>query len=159
MSPTRFAYDVGKSRIGAARAVSGTSVVLPITTYRVMPMEVHFDEILDDLETYQPEIIYVGLPLHLNGKAGISVEMAKEFAAKLQELYPQGTIRLIDERLTTATAHQHLAAAGISGKKRGGVVDQVAACVILEQAIAAEESTGELAGLPFDVKKNRREKK
>ena len=40
-------------------------------------------------------------------------------------------VELFDERLTTVTAHQSLAAGGAGGRKRRGLVDQAAAAVML----------------------------
>ena len=57
-------------------------------------------------------------------------------------------VRLVDERLTTVTAHQALHASGRHEKDFRGVVDQAAAVVILNQALEAERATGRPAGEP-----------
>ena len=47
-----------------------------------------------------------------------------------------GTIHRVDERMTTAQATKTLIAADVSRKKRKGVVDKMAAALILETFLA-----------------------
>ena len=55
-------------------------------------------------------------------------------------------VRLSDERLSTVSAENVLREQGRKGQKRRKVVDQVAAVVILQNALDTERSTGEPAG-------------
>jgi putative Holliday junction resolvase len=55
-------------------------------------------------------------------------------------------VRLVDERLSTVTAHSQLQASGQRSKARRAVVDQAAAVVILQTALDAERSSGRLPG-------------
>jgi putative Holliday junction resolvase len=48
----------------------------------------------------------------------------------------------VDERLSTTAAARDLRAAGMSGRKARGVVDQAAAVVFLQAALDTERSTG-----------------
>jgi len=59
---------------------------------------------------------------------------------------PQVCVRLVDERLTTVSAHRDLHAAGLKERSFRGIVDQAAAVVILEQAITTERMSGVPAG-------------
>ncbi|WP_258546390.1 Holliday junction resolvase RuvX, partial [Microbacterium sp. H6] len=68
-----------------------------------------------------------------------------EFAAALQ-VRSGLPVRLVDERLSTVTAHAALRSSGRSQKKSRSIVDQVAAVVLLQQAIDMEKSTGNPAG-------------
>ncbi|MBV7363677.1 Holliday junction resolvase RuvX [Actinomycetaceae bacterium TAE3-ERU4] len=152
----RWSFDVGRARIGAARSPRGTSVVLPVNTFCVDTAQTYWDDIEDALEEYPADIIYVGLPLHLNGKSGASVQMVREFATELASLYPLAEIRLVDERLSSVSAHQRLAEAGVSGKNRKSIIDQAAAVVILETAIAFEQENSGFAGKLFSRAKRER---
>jgi putative Holliday junction resolvase len=60
-------------------------------------------------------------------------------------------VRLVDERMSTVTAHQALHASGRAGRNHRQVVDQAAAVVILQTALDAERSTGRRAGEPVEV--------
>ena len=51
-------------------------------------------------------------------------------------------MRLVDERLTTVSAHRALRASGRPGRRHRQVVDQAAAVVILQSAIDAERTAG-----------------
>jgi putative Holliday junction resolvase len=93
----------------------------------------------------------VGLPVNMQGNDTLSTTDAREFAAVLQQR--SGTpVRLVDERLSTVTAHAALRSSGRSQKKSRSIVDQVAAVVLLQQAIDTEKSTGNPAGavIPSD---------
>lgn len=95
-------------------------------------------------------VVYVGLPRHLSGAEGAATESVRIYAATLAvalaDAQSQAEVRLIDERMTTVTAHQLLHAAGRSSKRHRAVVDQVAAVVILQSALDAERSRSARAG-------------
>jgi putative Holliday junction resolvase len=55
-------------------------------------------------------------------------------------------VRMVDERLSTVSAHRSLRAAGMKGRRQRAVVDQVAAVVLLQNALDVERSTGRPPG-------------
>ena len=57
-------------------------------------------------------------------------------------------VRLVDERLSTVSAQAALRDAGRSQRSSRSIVDQVAAVVLLQQALDVEKSTGRPAGTP-----------
>ena len=73
----------------------------------------------------------VGFPKNMNGTIGERGERTQEFAKTLEEQSKLPVI-LWDERLTSAAAHSVLAEGNVSGKKRTGKVDQIAAVMILQ---------------------------
>jgi putative Holliday junction resolvase len=95
-------------------------------------------------------VVYVGLPRHLSGKEGAATADARAFAARLVvALAATGQaaeVRLVDERMTTVSAHQALHAAGRKSKRHRSVIDQAAAVIILQSALDAERAKGERAG-------------
>src|ERR687890_2858181 len=72
--------------------------------------------------------------------------MATEYAQLLaDELTRAGTdvpVHLVDERLSTVTAHRSLHEAGMSSKHHRKVVDQVAAAGILQHGIDMQKARG-----------------
>jgi putative Holliday junction resolvase len=56
------------------------------------------------------------------------------------------TVRLVDERMSTVSAHQALHASGRAGRRHRSVIDQAAAVVILQAALDQERSTGRRPG-------------
>ena len=55
-------------------------------------------------------------------------------------------IRMVDERLTTVSATAALRSSGKNSKQGRSIIDQVAATMILEQALNQERQTGFPAG-------------
>ena len=55
-------------------------------------------------------------------------------------------LRVVDERLSTASATRKLAASGRTSRSRRAIIDQAAAVDILEQALEYEKRTGRPAG-------------
>ncbi|MCF3140376.1 Holliday junction resolvase RuvX [Paenarthrobacter sp. AR 02] len=90
--------------------------------------------------------IFVGLPRTMKGEERASAQMATDYAELLAgELLLAGSdipVALIDERLSTVTAHRNLHEAGMSSKNHRKVVDQVAAAGILQQAIDMQKARG-----------------
>ena len=80
--------------------------------------------------------IVVGLPLQLDGREGESAGEARGFGASVARATGV-EVTYLDERLTTKQAERHLIASGTSRARRRQVGDQVAATLILQQALAA----------------------
>lgn len=139
----RFAVDVGTVRIGLARTDRDQIMALPVST-----IEANLDAVAKVSELakdFQAEVIYVGKPIGLKAAHTDSTEMAEKFATQLA-LTSEIEVRLLDERLTTVSAQSALHASGKSAKQGRGVIDQVAAVILLDHAMAIENSTGTLAG-------------
>lgn len=75
--------------------------------------------------------IVVGHPVNMNGTLGPRSERVRAFAAILEELSGIEVV-LFDERLSTANAHQILNLTGSHGKKRKEIIDEMSACLILQ---------------------------
>jgi putative Holliday junction resolvase len=153
-SGRRLAIDVGKTRIGVAVCdfhgilASGVATVLrkpelaDTAAQIVSTLAEHEIEAADILE------IYVGLPTNLKG---IDTESTRDAllvarAVSNEFLVP---VKMIDERLTTVSATSALRSSGINSKAGRSLIDQVAATVILEQALSIERSSGNLPGKPL----------
>ncbi|WP_350352288.1 Holliday junction resolvase RuvX [Microbacterium sp. A8/3-1] len=145
----RLGIDVGRARVGVARSDPDGMLAVPVET--VPRNDLSIDRILQIAEEYDLLEFVVGLPVNMQGADTPSTTDAREFAAALQQL--SGVpVRLVDERLSTVTAHAALRSSGRSQKKSRSIVDQVAAVVLLQQAIDTEKSTGNPAGatIPAD---------
>ncbi len=77
------------------------------------------------------ERIVVGLPRHLDGRAGESAEKAVALAEKLRTRVSCEVLTW-DERLSTVAAHRSLREAGKSTRQTRGYIDQVAAQILLQ---------------------------
>ncbi|WP_279014546.1 Holliday junction resolvase RuvX [Actinomyces oris] len=143
----RIAFDVGKARIGVARCDQDAILSFPVVTLRRDRYGADLDEAVDLVEEYGAFEVIVGLPKHMGGGSSSSTRDARAWARDLASRLPQRVcVRLVDERLTTVSAHRDLHAAGLKERSFRGIVDQAAAVVILEQAITTERMSGVPAG-------------
>lgn len=140
----RLGIDVGTARVGVAtcdrEGLLATPVeTVPRATTDAVARVVELAREGDVLE------ILVGLPVSLNGNETASTRDARSFAAEVaaRSALP---VRLVDERLSTVTAHSALRDAGRSQRKTRSIVDQVAAVVLLQHALDVEKSTGRPPG-------------
>lgn len=142
----RLGIDVGKARVGVARCDPDGMLAVPVET--VPRDDGAATRIAVLAAEYGAFEVLVGHPLSLGGTATASTDDAVAFAAALA----QSTglpVRLVDERLSTVSAHAALRDVGRSQKSSRRIVDQVAAVVLLQQAIDVEKRSGNPAGTPL----------
>lgn len=147
-SGTRVCFDVGSVRVGVAKCDRDQMLAVPVLTLANDESLIQAAmQLILDLE---PGAIYVGLPINLKGQVTASTQAALDFAQALSSSLLKtsfmGEVRLIDERLSTASALSSLRDSGRTTKDSRGIVDQVAAVEILEFAMSLEKHTGGLAG-------------
>ena len=80
--------------------------------------------------------IVVGYPLRMSGAEGQQAEKMQRFAEDLRQRFHL-PVHLWDERLTSAQANRLLRETEMSIKRRGEVVDQMAAVLILQSWMEA----------------------
>ena len=89
------------------------------------------EEVCDLVREYEVDSIVLGFPKNMNGTIGPKGELSIDFKKSLEDALSIPVI-LQDERLTTKSATDLLIQGGVSRKKRKGVVDSVAATIILQ---------------------------
>ncbi len=82
-------------------------------------------------QSYNPELLVVGLPKNMNASVGDRAQKCILFSEKLSSKTGVEAV-MWDERLTTVSAHGYLNSTNTKGKKRKNVVDAVAATIILQ---------------------------
>lgn len=145
-SGRRLAIDFGKARIGVA--ISDAYAILASgleTIPRAKSPAADIDRILQLVIENEVIEIYVGLPISLNGMENASTSDAIVLARAIAEK-TNVPLRFIDERLTTVTAANALKTSGRNAKSGRAIIDQIAAAVILEQALEIERSAGTQPG-------------
>jgi len=142
----RIGIDWGKARIGVAASNPRTSFAVPVETVQAGREEITRLSAL--VEEYAPELIYVGLPLTLAGERAQAAVFVLERATALAAAVAPIPVRLVDERMSTASASRSLGSAGRRAKQQRSVIDQAAAVEILQRAIDAETRDGLPAGEP-----------
>lgn len=141
----RLAVDAGGVRVGVARSEAGGTLVLPVATLTRRAAGQELAKIARMVEEYGAIEVIVGLPLGMSGEEGVSAASARRYAESIADLVDV-PVRLVDERLSSVSAHQLLQQAGRRERHHRPVVDQVAATVILEQALEQERRTGKPPG-------------
>jgi putative Holliday junction resolvase len=144
----RLGIDVGTARVGVARVDPDGMLAVPVET--VPRDEASVARIVSIAAEYEPIEIVVGLPLNMQGDDTPSTADAREFAAEVGRAIPGTRIRMVDERLSTVTAHAALRQSGRSQKRSRGIVDQIAAVVFLQHAVDTEKRTGSAPGFVLD---------
>lgn len=157
----RLGVDVGAVRIGVAASDPQGVLAAPVTTLvdasgNDSVESTWSDDTLSALAEIiaecAPSVVYVGLPLSMDGSTGPAARRAWACARALAARIAPIRVRLVDERLTTVTAHRHLHDAGRREREHRAVVDQVAAVVILQAALDAERTSGREPGAQVGVK-------
>jgi len=126
--------DLGARRIGIAVSDSAGTLATPRGTIVRSGDPVRDRQALVELvREEEAVVVVVGHPLSLDGTRGPAAVAAEAEAGALAGFLEQDGVRveLVDERLTTVSAHQALTAGGTRGRDQRAVVDQTAAAVLL----------------------------
>ena len=136
----RLGVDPGDARIGVARSDPSGLLATPVETVPRGPGDLaRLRAIVDEEGAVE---VVVGLPRSLSGGEGPAAAKVRRFAGDLARALAPVPVRLCDERLSTVSAENVLRQQGKKGAGRRAVVDQVAAVVILQQALDTERSRG-----------------
>ena len=92
------------------------------------------------IEEYQVDFLVLGNPKNMNNTAGARAEETLLFKEQLERRTGLPVI-LWDERLTTMESERILMAGGVRRENRKQVIDQMAACIILQSYMDAKGMT------------------
>ena len=124
--------DVGKARVGIAQSDPMQIIASPLEVLtRTKSINNDAKYVANLAQSNEVGLIVVGLPLKLDGTKGESALMAEEFAEKIQK-FCEIEIVFQDERLSTVSAERILLEGNVRRDKRKGVVDKIAATIILQ---------------------------
>ncbi len=144
----RLGVDVGSVRVGLAASDPSGMLASPVET---LPRDERggsdLHEIARQVTDREALEVIVGHPVQLDGRTGTAAGLARGYAEALARLVAPVAVRLVDERLSTVTAHQQLHQAGVKGRGHRRVIDQVAAVVVLQNALDAERASGRVPGI------------
>ncbi|MEQ1735955.1 MAG: Holliday junction resolvase RuvX [Rhodoglobus sp.] len=139
--------DVGRARVGLARSDRDGLLATPVETVARGPETIgRIRELIAELD---PVEIIVGLPISLSGGDTASTTDARDVATQLAAASGL-PVRLVDERLTTVSAQRALHDAGRRAKGSRPVIDQVAAVIILQNALDFERAAAKPPGALID---------
>ncbi len=143
----RLAVDVGTVRVGVARSDGAGVLATPLETVaRDVTGRRDVERIARLVQEWEAVEVVVGHPRSLSGREGPAARAAVAYAVEVARRVAPVPVRLVDERLSTVTAHRNLREAGVRGRRTRPVVDQAAAVVFLQDALDAERSSGRPPG-------------
>ena len=124
--------DVGKARVGIAQSDPMQIIASPLEVLkRTNSINNDAKYVANLINQNNVELLVIGLPLKLDGTESESTIMAKEFAEKIAK-FSGVKIEFQDERLSTVSAERILLEGNVRREKRKGVVDKIAATIILQ---------------------------
>jgi putative Holliday junction resolvase len=132
-----LAVDPGKRRLGVALS-DELGWAHPLVTLERRGNRRDIEAIGRLAKEHGVEGIVVGLPLNLDGSEGEAARGARRLAAEIEKALAL-PVRLQDERLSSFEAEGRLKSAGVKIGRKRGLVDQLAAVVILEDFLAGWE--------------------
>jgi putative Holliday junction resolvase len=143
----RLGVDVGSVRVGLAACDPGGTIASPVETLRRDPRGgSDVERIVTEARERDVIEVVVGHPTSLSGRQGAAAQVARDYAVALARRLAPVPVRLVDERLSTVSAHRALHDAGVRGRRHRAVVDQVAAVTVLQTALDAERASGRPPG-------------
>ena len=123
--------DYGERRVGVAISDPLGSIALGVCTLHVTGVKDAVAKVAEVCAEKEVGLIVVGLPLNMNGSESEMSGKVAKFIEKLK-VAAELPIETIDERLSSALVERTLLDADMSRSKRKGVIDKMAAQVILQ---------------------------
>ncbi len=132
--------DVGSRTIGVAISDPDWQQAIPLVTIQRGKLTQDLAQLAEIAKMRDIGGYVIGMPLHLDGGKNASSDAAELFAKQMHDhapLFPRmPEVSFYDERLTTAQAERFLITqADVSRKRRGEVIDKIAAQIILQAAL------------------------
>ncbi len=135
--------DPGEKRIGVAVSDLTRLIASSLQTIARSKFAADAEAILNLYDARQCAGMVVGLPLNMDGSSGPAAQSARAFARNLLGKR-DAPLLLWDERLSTAAVTRTLIEGDASRRRRGEVVDKVAAAYMLQGALdAMQERRGD----------------
>jgi len=123
--------DLGTKTLGLALSDKDGLIASPYKVIRYDDINDLINEVLNIIQKEEVDTLVLGLPKNMDNSLGFASERSLNFK-KMLEKKTDKTIVLIDERLSTVEAENILINADVSRKKRKKVIDEMAACIILD---------------------------
>jgi putative Holliday junction resolvase len=128
---TVLAFDFGERFTGVAVGECSIRVAHPLGLIAAQGSAARMDEAAELVAEWKPGTLVVGLPLSMDGSEHALTRRCRRFARQLEARFKL-PVRLVDERLSSASAEEALRAAGKGGRKHKLHAHQVSAQIILQ---------------------------
>jgi len=126
-----IAIDYGMKRCGIAATDDLQIIASSLPTVETKNI---FSFLNDYFQKNKVEIIVLGEPKRMDTTDTHNSQPVRDFRKKLEELFPDKKIKMVDERFTSKMAFQTMIDGGLSKKQRQnkGLVDEISATIILQ---------------------------
>ncbi len=131
--------DHGEKRIGLAMSDATGTIAGPLAVIKHVSRVVDAAQVAALAAQHEAELIVVGQSFDEEGRANAAGRSAERFADALKT-QTQLPIVLWDESLSTSDARDVRMEMGVSRKKRGGHLDEVAAAIILQSYLDSQHA-------------------
>lgn len=132
--------DFGERRIGLAISDADGRLALPLTTLDRRDDRSAVRQILEIARRQGVEGLVLGDPVGLDGRRGAAAARVDRFAQRLEAASGLPCQR-VAETLTSREAESRLAAAGVARHRWPERIDQVAAQILLQEALDGRRGT------------------
>jgi putative holliday junction resolvase len=123
--------DVGSKTIGLALSDTRLVIASPLETIRRRRFRDDAARLFGLIDRQGVAGLVIGLPLTLAGGDGPRTQSVRQFARNLLAFRDLPVV-FWDERLSTAAVEREMIAADMTRKRRGEIIDRVAAAYILQ---------------------------
>lgn len=134
-----LAVDPGEKRIGVAISDPTGTIARPLCVIKHQARETDAEKIAEIARAEGAALIVVGQALDSDGAVGHQARKSQRLADVLRSK-TDCPIEFWDESGTTQTARQSRIALGVSRKKRKGHLDDLAASILLQDYLMANEA-------------------
>lgn len=131
--------DYGDRRVGFALSDPLGIIATPKEVVVVEAPEHAANETVKRAESWGAAGIVVGLPLNMDGTRGPAVQKVEAYVAHLRTRCAL-PVHLWDERLTSKSAQDALRESGVKERNQRGLVDKIAAQILLQGYLDAHPS-------------------
>jgi len=129
--PKIIAIDYGSKRCGIAATDDLQIIASGLPTVDTKNI---FTFLNDYFQKNKVEVIVLGEPKRMDTSDTHNSQPVRDFKKKIEELYPDKKVSMVDERFTSKMAFQTMIDGGLSKKKRQNkaLVDEISATIILQ---------------------------
>ncbi len=125
-----LAIDLGAKRTGLAVGDDLMRIATPLEVINTNSPEQRQRSIANAIDKHGPDALIIGIPLNMDDSEGPAAKNARAQAQQLGEQFGL-PVHLVDERLTSVEADEHMAQSGLTHKRKKNRRDALAAAAIL----------------------------
>jgi putative Holliday junction resolvase len=131
---TLLGLDLGTKTIGVAASDTRRTIASPVETLPRKKFMADATRLAEIAASREAAGFVIGLPRNMDGSEGPRAQASRAFARNLARATDM-PVALWDERLSTVAVERTLLEADASRRRRGEVVDKMAAAFILQGAL------------------------